>query len=123
MAALTLEQVEDLLQLFTDKKAKELAEAFAEDAVFSDPFFPEPEYHGREAIQAALNFLFKNIMQTPSFTPLNYWVSEFSCAVEVETYHVLFNRSTLHFPQVIVLESEEDKVVRWQAYLPFPPTQ
>jgi hypothetical protein len=122
MAALTLDQVESLLKLFTDKKPKELSEAFAEDAVFSDPFYPEPEYHGRESIHEAFNFLFKNVMKTPSFTLLNYWVSEYSCCIEVETYHVLQNGATLHFPQVIVFESEDDLIVRWQSYLPFPPT-
>lgn len=117
----TRAQIEEVLAAFEDKDAVTASEVWAEDGVFIDPHYPEPEYYGPDEIQAALEWALENIVESPGFTIRNVCEDDETFAVEVETHHVAQNDTDREFPQVFIVEGENGQVVRWQSYLPFPP--
>jgi ketosteroid isomerase-like protein len=119
--ALTREQIEGVLRSFEEGNTAEASEFWAEDGVFIDPHYPEPEYRGPDEIRDALDWALENIVERPGLTVRNVWENGESFAVEVDTHHVMKDGSDAEFPQVFVIEGEDGNVTRWQSYLPFPP--
>lgn len=117
----TREQIEDVLAAFEDRDVVAVSEAYAEDGVFIDPHYPEPEYRGPEEIREALEWALENVVEQPGLTVRNVWDEGETFAVEVDTHHTMKDGTEVDFPQVFIIESEDGRVTRWQSYLPFPP--
>ncbi len=102
-------------------KATVLA-AFAPDAVFIDPHYPNPEMHGLAAIEAGLDWAFVG-MERFGFTVVRSFLSEdgYSGAVEMDCAHVLAGGRVLAFPQVFVAEMKDGLLTRLRAYEPYGP--
>lgn len=113
--------IEDVLASFEDRDPVGASEVYAEDGVFIDPHYPEPEYRGPEEIREALEWAFENIVEQPGLTIRNTWENDETFAVEVDTHHRMKDGTEAEFPQVFIIESEHGQVTRWQSYLPFPP--
>lgn len=117
----TREQIEDVLAAFEDQDPVAASDAYAEDGVFIDPHYPEPEYRGPKEIREALEWALDNIVEQPGLTIRNMWEEDETFAVEVDTHHIMKDGSETEFPQVFIIESENGHITRWQSYLPFPP--
>lgn len=50
----TRDQIKDVLIAFEDGDVVAASEIYAEDGVFIDPHYPEPEYRGPDEIREAL---------------------------------------------------------------------
>jgi uncharacterized protein (TIGR02246 family) len=119
----TRDRIETALKAFENRDAAAAASAYAENGVFVDPHYPEPEYRGREAIREALEWALANAVERPGFTVRNVVEEGDACAVEVDTHHVATDGSEREFPQVFVVEGGPDGIARWRTYLPFPPDE
>ncbi|WP_226011117.1 nuclear transport factor 2 family protein [Halomicrobium salinisoli] len=120
-SALTREGIEGVIRAFEDRDAAAAASHWAEDGVFVDPHYPEDEYRGPEAVEAALGWALENVVERPGLSIRTVWEGEEAAAVEVDTHHVAHDGSVREFPQVFVVEGEDGRITRWQSYLPFPP--
>lgn len=118
---LTREQIEDVLAAFEERDPASAAEMWAEDGVFIDPHYPEPEYRGPREVREALEWALENVVEQPGLAIRDMWGDGGTVAVEVETHHVTHDGTVREFPQVFVVEGDRGWVTRWQAYLPFPP--
>lgn len=117
----TRDRIDKTLNAFEKRDAAAAASMYAENGVFIDPHYPEPEYRGREAIRKALEWALTNIVERPGFTVRNIVAEGDTCAVEVDTHHITTDGSEREFPQVFIVEGGIDGIRRWQTYLPFPP--
>lgn len=117
----TREQIETVLAAFENRDVVAASNIYAEDGVFIDPQYPDPEYRGPEEIREALEWALDNVVEQPGLTIRNVWEDGETFAVEVDTHHTMQDGTTAEFPQVFVIESENGQVTRWQSYLPFPP--
>lgn len=120
MSTITQAQIETLLSAFTAKDMSTLMAAFADDAIFYDPHYPEPQVQGKEAIQQGFEFAFSMIQQ-PGFNIRHFWANDHSGAAEVDTHHVFQDGSEVRFPQLFVFEMQDNLLTRFQAYVPYPP--
>ena len=95
---------------------------FADDAVLSDPHYPNPNMAGKAAIIDGLKWGFGS-MQKMGFKLVNYFEADDhqKAAMEFDTAHVLANGMKLHFPQVFVVETSHGLITRLQAYEPYGP--
>lgn len=118
----TRDQIEAALAGMENRDAAAATECYAEDGVFIDPLYPEPEYRGPEEIQEAVEWAFENVVDQPGFTIRNVWEDAGTFAVEVDSHHVAHDGTARDFQQVFIIESEDGKVTRWQTYLPYPPS-
>lgn len=95
---------------------------WADDGVFIDPHFPEPEMRGHAAIAAGHRWAFAG-MRRFGFT-LHRWfdgADASSGAAEVATHHVLRTGRRLEFPQVFVVDSRDGLLTSLRAYEPYGP--
>ncbi|MDS0477185.1 nuclear transport factor 2 family protein [Natrinema sp. 1APR25-10V2] len=118
---LTREQIEDLLRAFEKGDTETAAAFWAEDGVFIDPHYPEPEYRGPDEIRRALDWALENIVEEPGLTVRKVWEDDGTFALEVNTHHLMQDGAEVDFPQVFVIESDAGAIARWRSYLPFPP--
>jgi len=117
--------IERLLAAYQTKDQQAALDLFADDAVFFDPHYPNPHMEGKEAIDGAIGWVFAN-MNRLGFTIRNYFEAEGGekAAVEVDSNHELGNGQAVQFPQVFVVETDDGKITRLQAYEPYgPPMQ
>lgn len=121
-ATFTRDRIETVLTAFENGDVEAASEIYAEDGVFIDPQYPEPEYRGPEEIREALEWALEHVVEQPGLTIRNVWEDGETFAVEVDTHHTMQDGTTADFPQVFVIESEDGQVTRWQSYLPFPPS-
>jgi ketosteroid isomerase-like protein len=122
MTTATKTQVEDMLKAFEAKNVEALLTYFAEDGIFFDPHYPEPQMQGKAAIRQGFEFAF-NIIQKPGFHIRNFWANEHRGAVEVDTHHIFQDGNEARFPQVFVFEMQDELLTRFQSYVPYsPPT-
>lgn len=117
----TRDQIEEVLTAFEDGDVVAASEIYAEDGVFIDPHYPEPEYYGPDEIREALEWALENVVEQPGLTVRKVWEDDETFAVEVDTHHTMKDGTEAEFPQVFIIECENGQVTRWQAYLPFPP--
>ena len=99
----TRDQIEDVLTAFEDRDPVAASDVYAEDGVFIDPHYPEPEYRGREEIREALEWALENIVEQPGLTIRNVWEDDGTFAVEVDTHHTMKDGTEAEFPQVFTL--------------------
>lgn len=121
-ATVTREQIETVLAAFENRDVVGASEIYADDGVFIDPHYPEPEYRGPEEIREALEWALDHVVEQPGLTIHNVWEDDDSFAVEVDTHHTMQDGTTAEFPQVFIIETDNGQVTRWQSYLPFPPS-
>lgn len=118
----TRDQIEAALAGMENRDAVAATEFYAEDGVFIDPLYPEPEYRGPEEIQEAVEWALENVVDQPSFTIRNVWEDDEAFVVEVDSHHIAHDDTIRDFQQVFIIESDNGKVTRWQTYLPYPPS-
>ena len=96
--------------------------AFAPEALFIDPHYPNPEMRGHDEIAAGLDWGFRG-MEHFGFTVVGSFTSEDgnSGAVEMDCRHVLSGGRVLEFPQVFVAEMKDGLLIRLRAYEPYGP--
>ena len=116
MTTVEREYIEAVLGAFEQGDADDASAVFAEDGVFVDPRYPDEEYHGPEGVRRALEQGFESATERSRFIVRNFWSAETSCVVEVETYYRTADGSERAFPQVFVVEMDNGRVARWQAY-------
>ena len=119
----TREQIEGVIRAFENGDTETAADYWAEDGVFVDPHYPEPEYRGPAEIREALDWALEEIVEEPGLSIRSIWedAAANTFAVEVDTHHSMKDGTETDFPQVFIVELEDGSVVRWQSYLPFPP--
>ncbi|AWN22809.1 hypothetical protein DKM44_05870 [Deinococcus irradiatisoli] len=116
----------DLIQqTFRSVERKELngvLSLLADDAVFTDPHYPDPVMRGKAEIEAGLRWGFSSMKQF-GFTIVRFFDApdRQSAAVEVATHHVLKGGMNLRFPQMFVIETRNGKITRLQAFEPYGP--
>lgn len=118
---LTRERIEGVLRAFEAGDTVTASEFWAEDGVFIDPHYPEPEYCGPEEVRLALDWALENVVERPRLDIRKVWEDDGTFAVEADTRHTMQDGTEVDFPQVFVVEGEDGRVTRWQSYLPFPP--
>ena len=109
----------DMLQAFM---AKDLAAAlafFADDAVLIDPHYPVARMTGRAAIERGLKWGLASL-ERPGFSIRNRARQGAIEFYEVDTKHKLKIGQTIAFDQAFVVEIRDGKIVRMQAYEPYP---
>jgi ketosteroid isomerase-like protein len=92
---------------------------FADDAVLIDPHYPGPRMRGRAAIERGLRWALDSL-EKPGFSLRNSALSGDIGFFEVDTRHRLKIGLTIAFDQVFVIEAREGRIVRLQAYEPYP---
>ena len=120
MTTTTKTQVEAMLKAFEAKDTEALLDYFAEDSIFFDPHYPEPQMQGKAAIKQGFEHAF-SIIAKPGFQLRNFWGNGRTAAAEVDTHHILQDGSEIRFPQVFILEMQDDLLTRLQCYVPYPP--
>lgn len=94
----------------------------ADDAVFFDPHYPQPNMRGKAQIRAGLVWGFGS-MKSFGFDIRNYFrgLDGLAGVVEVDTHHVLKIGKKLDFPQVFVVETNGTHITALRAYEPYGP--
>ena len=112
-------------QFFDAVEAKDLTTIMANfdtHAEFIDPHYPTVHMKGKEEILEGLTWGC-NSLKSFGFTITNYFESKDgnSAAVEIATAHELPTGKKLNFQQVFVIEVNNGKITRLQAYEPYGP--
>ena len=118
----TAQLVERFLQAAETKDINTVIALFHEDAEFIDPHYPNKHMKGKVEILEGLTWGFSGLKKL-GFTIEKYFESADgkSVAIEVATAHILPNGKPLNFPQVFIIEIENNKISRCQAYEPYGP--
>jgi ketosteroid isomerase-like protein len=116
---LTRELFNRLIDAFMAKDLDTALSVFADDALFVDPHYPQSRMQGRVAIERGLRWGLSSL-EKPGFTLRHSVVDGDLGFFEVDTRHLLKIGMTVQFEQVFVVETRGDKVVRLQAYEPYP---
>jgi ketosteroid isomerase-like protein len=114
-----LELFNGLIDAFMARDLDLAASFFADDAVLIDPHYPQPRMQGRAQIERGLRWGLSSLAK-PGFTVRRSASDGDIAFFEVDTRHVLKIGMTIAFEQVFVLEWRGDKIVRLQAYEPYP---
>jgi len=122
MSGLTREMIEEVFNAVMAKDLERVLGAFAEDAVFYDPHYPQQRMAGRAAIERGLRWGLASL-EKPGFKIRNLWINDAgsSAVVEVDTHHVIRGSLETKFDQVFVLEYHAGKLTRLQSYVPYGP--
>lgn len=94
-----------------------------DDVVVFDPHYPSPEMVGIAAVREGLAWAFGQ-MASMRFD-VDRWffgADGRSAVIEVSTHHVLkAGNRRLDFPQVFVIDTDGERIVRLRAYEPYGP--
>lgn len=112
-------------QFFQAAEAKDIEAAmafFTPNAKFIDPHYPNVHMEGKEEIREGLTWGFNGLKKL-GFSIEKYFESTDgkNVAVEVATAHILPNGKPLNFPQVFMIDIEDNKISRVQVYVPYGP--
>jgi ketosteroid isomerase-like protein len=114
------ELFQQLKSAFESRDLAAVMALFANDAVVIDPHYPQAEMQGKAAIKQGFEWAFSNI-EKPGFTERHIWTDETSGVIEVDTHHVFRGGMKLTFPQVFVIETRNDLIIRLQSYPSYGP--
>ena len=117
---LTYEQFNRLTAAFAAKDLPTVMSYFAADAVLIDPHYPQPRMAGRSAIERGLRWGLGKIEKS-RFVLRRGVIDGDVGFFEVDTHHRFKGGLTAQFDQVFVVEMSKDKIIRLQAYVPYPP--
>ena len=114
--------VTGLLAAFKAKDLDATLAYFADDAVFIDPHYPNPQLVGKQAIADGFTWTFATLEKL-NFAILNFYTTpdEQNVAVEVATAHVFPGGKAVQFTQTFIVETRNGQVVRLQSYTPYGP--
>ncbi len=112
--------IESMFNALEEKDLERLMSFFAEDALFIDPHYPEPEMKGIAAIRKGCEWAFQGL-EKPGIQIRNCWIDGDKAAVEVATHHITKEGMILDFPQMFSIEMHKGCIIRMQAYVPYPP--
>lgn len=113
-------EIEKVLNAFCAKDLELVMSFFAEDARVYDPHYPEPEMQGLAAIRRGFAWGLGN-MEKPGFVIRHCWLDGEKAVLEMDTHHVFKGGMEVKFPQVFVIEMQNGKITRLQAYVPYSP--
>ena len=123
MTTISQRDFETAMRTFENQQFDAAVGAFAEDGIFIDPHYPEPESRGHETIKGAFEWVFDHVIDNVDLTIQHFWMEELSCVAEVATRQVMKDGSEHEFSQVFVAEFNDTKhLTRLQAYLPYGPS-
>jgi ketosteroid isomerase-like protein len=108
-----------LIDAFIAKDIDTVMSLFADDALLVDPHYPAPRMQGRAAIERGIRWGLSSL-KTPGFTLRHSAVDGDIGFFELDTKHLLTIGMTVQFEQIFVVEKRGDKIVRLQAYEPYP---
>ena len=108
-----------LIDAFMAKDLNLVLSLFADDAVLIDPHYPQARMRGRAAIERGLRWGLSSLEQ-PGFVLRHSAVEGDIGFFEVDTKHRLKICMIVAFEQVFVVEARGDRIVRLQAYEPYP---
>ena len=117
---LNRENIELLFESFSNKDIEKVMSVFDNDSIFIDAHYPEKEMIGAHSIRRGLSWSINN-MSSMKFTILNLWISEDKASVEVFAEHKLKIGLKLNFKEVFIIEIKNQKIKRFEAFLPYPP--
>jgi ketosteroid isomerase-like protein len=112
--------IDTVLRALEKKDAVAAASAYAEDAVFVDPRYPESEYRGRETIREAFEWALTNSRNRPEYTTRNHLEAQQTSIIEVDARHTGTDRSDGEFPRVFVAGGRPSGTTGWAATLGSP---
>jgi len=95
---------------------------FFNESEFIDPHYPNIHMKGKKEISEGLAWSFKNI-KVFSFIPVNYFENEdgTQASIEMTTKIELANGRKQCFRQVFIIETNNGKISRCQAYQTYGP--
>ncbi len=108
-----------LIDAFMAKDITAVMNLFADDALLVDPHYPVPRMQGRVAIERGIRWGLSSL-KTPGFAPRHSVIDGDIGFFEVDTKHLLTIGMTIAFEQMFVVEKRGGKIVRLQAYEPYP---
>ncbi len=108
-----------MLDAFMAKNVEAALGVFADDAVLIDPHYPEPRMKGRAAIERGLRWGLASL-EKPGFSIRHRAKAGEIEFFECDTKHKLAFGPTIAFDQVFVVETRDGKIIRLQAYEPYP---
>jgi ketosteroid isomerase-like protein len=108
-----------MLDAFMAKDVDAALAVFADDAVVIDPHYPEPRMQGRAAIERGFRWGLSSL-EKPGFSIRNRAAAGEIEFFECDTRHKLSLGPTIAFDQVFVVETRAGKIIRMQAYEPYP---
>ena len=114
--------VKHFFEVAETKNLERALELFTENAKFIDPHYPRTHMQGKKEILEGLTWGFSGLKKL-GFTIEKYFETKEgnSIAVEVATAHELSNGKVLNFPQVFIIDIQDKKISRCQAYEPYGP--
>ncbi len=114
--------VKHFFEVAETKNLERALELFTENAKFIDPHYPRTHMQGKKEIFEGLTWGFSGLKKL-GFTIEKYFETKEgnSIAVEVATAHELPNGKELNFPQVFIIDIQDNKISRCQAYEPYGP--
>ena len=114
--------VRELFDAVEAKNIDEILSFYHEDIDFIDPHYPKVHMKGKEEIVKGLTWGFKAV-KSFKFSTINYFENAegTSASVEYDTKIELSNGKKLNYPQVFIIEANNGKVSRLQAYETYGP--
>ncbi len=109
----------EMIDAFIAKDLRAAMRVFADEAILIDPHYPKPRMRGLVEIERGLAWGLSSLAK-PGFTLRKSAVDGEIGFFEMDTKHVLTIGVTVAFEQVFVVETRFDKIVRLQAYEPYP---
>lgn len=117
---LNKENIQLFFDLFSRKELDEIMKLFDENSVFVDANYPGGKLIGKKNILRGFKWSLKNATKL-KFNILNCFVNNNLAFVEVFAEHELKFNLKYSFKEVFVIELENEKIKRLEAYLLSPP--
>ena len=114
--------VNEVFEALEAKDKDAVINLFHNESEFIDPHYPNTHMKGKSEIIEGLTWSFKGI-KAFSFTPVNYFENKHGthASVEMATKIELENGKKISFRQVFVIETNNGKISRCQAYETYGP--
>ena len=109
---------ETLLNLMMERNLEAMLDLIHEDAIVIDPHYPIERMEGKAAITRGLTWGLDTLGK-PGFKVRQFYESENSGMVEVDTHHVLKGGMEVKFEQAFAFEIADGKLIRIQAFVPY----
>ena len=109
---------ETLLNLMMERNLEAMLDLIHEDAIVIDPHYPIERMEGKAAITRGLTWGLDTLVK-PGFKVRQFYESENSGMVEVDTHHVLKGGMEVKFEQAFAFEIADGKLIRIQAFVPY----
>ena len=92
------------------------------DIYFIDPHYPKVHMKGKKEVLKGLTWGFKTV-KSFSFKTVNYFENEegTKASIEYDSIIKLFNGKSFQFRQVFIIEMQNNKISRMQAYETYEP--